>query len=206
MDINDLKQSWQQMGARLDRLEIEQKLLERRLAGNELKSSAEKLADRYRCNAFIGWILPILAPTVVIVLKFSMLTAILYAVFGIIMSGLNLTLYRYAKRDLNFSLPVIDTLRNALQLRKLNRLVLISGIVMGCSIIGLFGADIMELSQGDASYNAGGVLLGMAVGFIVGLPIGIRKTRAQTRLIRRIIDDLSSIAETEDQIPAEDTF
>lgn len=206
MDINDLKQSWQQMGARLDRLENEQKLLERRLAGSELKSSAEKLADKYRIDAVLGWILPILAPAIVIVLKFSMLTAILYAVFGVIISMLNIILYRYSRRGLDFSLPVVDTLRNALQLKKLNRLVFFSGIVMACALIGLFGADLMELSRGDASYDTDGVLLGMAIGFVVGLPIGIRKTRTQTRLIRRIVDELSSIAETEDQIPGDDTF
>lgn len=189
----------------MDRLEIENKLLARKLADSELKSSAEKLADKYRRNVWMGFMLPVIAPSVVIFLKFSLLTAILYAVFGVIMSMLNLMLYRYAKRGLDFTLPVVDTLRNALQLKRMNRLVLLSGIVMGFSLIGLFAVDLIDLSQGDASYNAMGVLAGMAAGFVVGLPIGIRKTRAQTRLIRQIIDDLSSIAETEDQNPADHT-
>lgn len=205
MDINDLRQSWQQIGARLERLEIENKLLARKLADSELKSSAEKLVDKYRRNVWLGLVLPLIAPSVVIVLRFSMLTGILYGAFGLIMSILNIVLYRYARQGLDFSRPVVDTLRIALQLKKMNRLVLFSGIVLGSSLIGLFIVDLIDVSQIDASYNVMGVSLGMAVGFAVGLPIGIRKARTQNHLIRQIIDDLSSIAETDEQTPSDFT-
>lgn len=205
MDINDLRQSWQQIGARLERLEIENKLLARKLADSELKSSAEKLVDKYRRNVWLGLVLPLIAPSVVIVLRFSMLTGILYGAFGLIMSILNIVLYRYVRQGLDFSRPVVDTLRITLQLKKMNRLVLFSGIVLGSSLIGLFIVDLIDVSQIDASYNVMGVSLGMAVGFAVGLPIGIRKARTQNHLIRQIIDDLSSIAETDEQTPSDFT-
>ncbi|MBD5220463.1 MAG: hypothetical protein HDS72_09590 [Bacteroidales bacterium] len=178
MELDNLKNAWQNLNVRVDRLEEENRRTTEALSRNRAKSAQMRLADSYKRTAVLGFALPAIAPMCVRVLHMPVWVGVMYALFGLIMGALVLRAYWVTKHTNFMSLSVVDALRQAIRLRRRQNITTTTGIVLGCVLIGVF-----------YSYLKVGVW-GFFIGLAVGLAIGIRKQLRQRELIREIEDAL----------------
>lgn len=183
MNIDELKSQWQELRLRVDRLEDNNIRLAQQLAAGKAVASKQQLATTYLRGAITGMILPVIAPLLVTLLEFPRWIAVCYALFGLIMSVANLCMRSYILKADYMSLPVIQALENALNIKLRMRRLRFVSMSMGAIVI---ASIVFELLDKNDTYMSAGFVIGL----ICGLFIGIIKWRQQSRLSRRMIEEL----------------
>lgn len=185
MELEELKNKWQKLNIRVERLEKDNKRMASELAAGRAATARKSLVRYYNVSAFNGMLLPLLAPMLVMVLHFQLWVACLYAVFGMVMSVLNFVFADYIRRNADMTLPVVDALNNLLVIRRRQKQLRILGIVCGIIVVSsMFG---QVTGQGDKY-----VMLGMLIGLCVGIPMGVFKELRSRRLLRTMQRELQA--------------
>lgn len=179
-ELDKLKQQWQQMQQRCDVLEDYNQQLSERLKGLRVTSLQESLARSIRRMGLMGLLLPLLAPSMVTVLGLPWWYSSLYAVFGAILSALNLWLANYIMKEKLPEMPVARALARSAKIKSLQFNLRIGSIIGGIIVIGL-GAFAMPEENMKID-----LLIAAIIGAAIGLSIGIPKGLAIARKAREL--------------------
>ena len=185
MDIEQLKSTWRMMGERIDNLESENRRMAERLAAGKASTAQHRLARTALRGVYCGVLLPLLAPLLYYVLGFQPWIAVSYGIFGIVMAIVNIAFYRSIVRTDYMSLPLVDAMMGAVRIRTNLRRIRILSISLGLAIVFSLIFDTIERYEMS-------ILTGMAVGFVCGLLIGLKKWHEQTTLSKAIIRELQA--------------
>lgn len=183
MDIEQLKSTWRLMGERIDNLERENRRMAEKLAAGKASTAQHRLAKTAMRGVYCGLLLPVLAPLLYYYLGFQIWIAVLYGIFGVIMSVANILFYRSIVKSDYMSLPLVNAMISAVKIRTNLRNIRILGISLGLAIAFSLLFDSIERYEMS-------ILAGMITGFICGLLIGLKKWREQTALCKAIIREL----------------
>jgi len=183
MNIEQLKYTWRQMGERIDNLERENRRMAKRLATGKAITAQRRLAKTALRGVCCGLILPILAPLLYYFLGFQPWIAVLYGIFGIVMSVANFIFYRSIMKSDYMSLPLVNAMMSAVKIRTNLRNIRILGISLGLGIVFSLIFDTIERYEMS-------ILSGIIIGFICGLIIGLMKWQEQSALSKAIIREL----------------
>ena len=185
MDLDELRNKWQNINLRVDRLDNDTRRIASELASGRVRTAQTKLANFHYRTALVGLCLPVLAPMIVTVMHFALWVAVIYAAMGIILAILNFLFARKIARSDYMSMPVVSALTQAVDIRKRQKQLQAVGITLG--IIVIFSLFTQAL---DPSSKI--ILFGMLVGLGVGIPIGLIKYRRAIALARQLQDELKS--------------
>lgn len=182
-NLDELKRKWQEISARVDKLEETNQLITQRLANSNVATMQENLGNRIRHNGNIGFMLPLLAPSLVLVLDFPIWYAVIYAVVGIILGIKSRLLSKYILKGNLTSMPVAQAIEKAVKIKYKQQQGLIAGYVIFIIlvIIGFFALPSKDMS----------VLIGACVGMVIGLAISIPRVATNMRMARMLIESLN---------------
>lgn len=184
-NLDILKQQWQQLSARTAALEDANRKLAAELAHSKVTPLQEKLAARISRMGWVSLIMPLLAPLLYYELYMPWWVALLYAVFGLLMSVVNFWLGEYVRERPLAELPVADAIRRASRI-KLHQ---IRQEVIGLSLcFALITTMAICLPDGPEREP---MIIGGAVGFVIGMAIGIHRFLANLRLSRQLLASLA---------------
>lgn len=183
MNIDELKTQWQELRLRVDKLEDNNARLAHQLAAGKAVNYKHQLAKTFQRGIVVSCVLPILAPLVVTVLNFPLWIAICYALFGVIMVCGNIWIRNYIMKADYMSLPVLQALENAINLKLRMRRLRILSVTIGSGVILSMLVEIIYKT--DTA-----ITTGFVVGLVIGTILGIIKWREQSRLSRQIIEEL----------------
>lgn len=183
-ELDKLRQQWRQLAVRQSDLEEANRRLSERLRNNRTESMQQSLARRSKAYIWIGLLLPALAPLLYYELHLPVWLCICYAEFGIVMMAFNLRFTIYIRSVQLTSLPVIEAIVRANKIRMTQSRIRMAGIVLGFLLI----AAIAYMLPKDDNLP---VLLGGALGLIVGLAVSIPRAIANSRLARNLVKSLS---------------
>ncbi len=182
-DLEELKRQWQQMSIKVDELSRANDRLADRLAGERVKSMQDRLASNIRRISMFGLLLPILAPMLYAVLHLPMWVCVAYAMFGILMMIVNRMFVRFINSSRLTELPVVDAIERAMVIKIRQQRIRWFGVCMGVAIIALL---FYSLPDGNNTE----ILIGGAVGLLIGGAICVKQACDNARLVRRIINSL----------------
>ena len=182
MELEELKNQWNRLSVRVERLEEENRRLARELATGRAISSQTKLVRRLHQHAICGLILPVLSPFLITVLKMPLWVAICYAVFGIICMFIDLWLARTVKNNNLSTQTVMTSLRNMLRFKRNQRRIQCVLIVVCFTFLAFAFFPYLAPEQH--------MFIGGLIGLVLGLIFGILEYRKKTRLINDIITEL----------------
>ncbi len=190
MDLDKLKQDWNSISLKIDRLEEENLEIRRRLCCTNVQTSQQSLARKYTHFSWLGMSLPVLAFLMWHVLETPLWLCIIYSVFGIIQAIAFQCFASYIRHSDYMSMPVAESLRHALIIRKTQFRFLLGSIILGLAvIIPLFR---YFFQAGDSS-----AFIGACIGGVIGGIIGIRKDIEMFRLSKKMINDLRDFTNDE---------
>lgn len=179
MDLNELKDKWQQLSFDSERLDSDNGRVMSKIQAGKVVSAQQRLAHDYKRNSCVGFCLPALAPMLVISMHFEVWVAVTYGLFGILMAVLSLTLSRRINSVDYMSLPVVEALENVLAIRRRIARTRAIGIVLGCAVLASFLGEIIDTNDKSLLWCA-------VIGVVIGSPIGYVKYRR----IKRLSDEL----------------
>lgn len=188
MDLDDLKDKWQKLEVRADRLEEDNRRLAAELARGRVQSVKTKLVRHYRIAFCQCFMLPLFAPTLIVVLDFAPWVAWVYGIFGIVMAVLNGLFARSIEKTDIISLPVAEALKEAVRMRTRHRRLRTAGIIMCIVVISSMFGQVIGVDDGSFFYD--GMVSGMIIGLVIGIPLGLVKEFRARRLIRRMREEL----------------
>ncbi len=184
MDIDELKNKWQDIDCRTEKLEEENLRLSREIAAGKITGSKEKLTKSFKGSLAACFFLPILAPFTYKVMEMPLWFSWAYAIFGIIMGIFSLVIcFRLRKIDLSI-MSVLTAFEESLKIKQTIFYARLTGIVTGGILLTELAAVI--LFKNNDLY----MQMGFVGGLVVGLGIGIYKIKRQHSLMRQIIDEL----------------
>lgn len=188
MDINlqQLKTVWQQTQVRPELISEDAERMARLAAAGRAQTATQKLAKYSRKSFYISCTLPLLAPSLVVILGLPLWVAIAYGAFGIVMAIVNYLHSQYLKSIDIASLPLVPALVIAQTIRRRTLRIQVYGMMAAFALIAT-----MLVSALDISSTA--TLWGFGIGLIVGLFIATIKLRRSWRLIRTIQQELRSV-------------
>ena len=192
-ELEFLKQQWSQLSKRTQGLEEANRELANRLATSRTTSIQDKLARRILVMAWVGLTLPILAPVIYYVVHMSWWVAVIYGLFGVVMSILSFTLGDYIRAVRLTDLPVKDAIERAAKIKirqQQFRMVGIAGLVI------ILGLMIYQLPEGP---DREPIIVGGSVGLAVGLVIGIYRYIVNARLARQLVESEELRAKNSDE-------
>lgn len=182
MTLEELKAQWNQLSVRVDQLEQENRRLAGKLATGRATTAQQRLANHYFRHGLSGLILPLISPLIVMVLDMPLWIAVVYALFGIVCMVADIFFACYVRRS-NFAvMPVVESLENMLIVKKKQRRLMITFVIMG----GIFLGFVFFPALRDEPT----VLVGAFIGLIVGLCIGIALYLRKVKLINEILKEL----------------
>lgn len=187
MNIEDLQKQWSNLSFEGKKFEDDNRKVFDRIASGKALSFQKRLANTFLLTTCLGLLLPCLAPALVYMLNIPVWEAILYALFGIIMSAANFCLRRYIIRTDFIHYPVVMAIEKAISIRGRIRLIRFLGFCLGLPIVLSLG---MELTSGSE-----GTVCGFVIGIVLGLILGIFKWRKQSKLTRSLLDELKTCRE-----------
>lgn len=185
-DLDIIKQQWQQHSGLTDRLEETNRMMAERLRSGRISSLQERLARRYTRAGFGALALPVLAPFLSLELDLPWWVAVLYGLFGTIMSCANFWLAEHIRSVLLIELPVAESIGRALRLRLMQTRLRIAGLILGVSLVVVIALSLPIGPQRES------IILGGAVGLAIGIAIGLRICLVNLRLTRRLLDSLKT--------------
>lgn len=194
MELEELRNTWQALSIRVDRLERENRRMARRLCAERATGMQQRLASSYRRISVVGFLLPLLAPLLVIELELGIWLGIVYAVYGIAIGVADLIFARYISKSDYISQPIVDAVAHAVRIRMWQRRLLLFGIAGGVPVLVLLFMSIIDDGNGSG-------LLGAIAGGIIGLAIGVVKERKYFKMSRQILAELRSY--TKNEVPDE---
>ncbi len=186
--LEELKIQWQQMEVRVNELSEANKRLSEQLAKDKTVSLQTRLAKRIRQHALAGLALPILAPSLYYILMMPLWICLVYAFFGILVMTINLDFASSIKNECLVELPVASAIRRAVQIKMgMERRVLL-GIMLAIPLLITLAYALPEADRET-------ILLGGAVGTIIGGAIGLRNFLTNHRLAKRLIESVQDLQE-----------
>ena len=188
MDINELKDKWQQLSFDSDRLAADSDRVMSEIKAGKITSAQHRLAQNYKRNALGGLCVTALAPFLVTTLHFQLWVAIVYGLFGLLMAALSYDFADNVAMTDYVSQPVVDAMRAVLAVRKRMARIRAVGIVLGCGVLASFFGEIFD--KADST-----LILSSCIGFTVGLVIGWLKYRHMKRLADELKAQVESLAE-----------
>lgn len=189
MDIDEMKNRWQDLSIRANYLEKENRQLIDKVTARRAETTQKRLASIYLWQSFIGALLPLLSPLVVLVLGLPLWIGVCYGLFGIVMTVANLSMRRYILRTDYINTTVVQSIERTIKVRKRIVQLRVLSICLGLPIILSFG---LELASGQD-----GTMIGFLSGIIIGLAIGITKWVKQQKLTRSMLEELKNVASGE---------
>ncbi len=190
MDLEGLKDKWQRIAVKTDALEDGNRRLAQELASGRIRTAQRSLVDFYIKAGIIGLCVVALSPMIVTVLEFPIWVAVVYGVFGLIMSILNFCFSRRIARTSYISLPVVEALSLAVALRKKQKQLRAIGISFGLVVLLSLAVPAFDVSN-DAVY------IGFLSGLAIGIPLAIVKNRRATRLARKLQEELGRVGDSD---------
>ncbi len=184
-ELDILKKQWQQVKIENDKLTEANDRLARRLADGQVSTIQDKLVRSHARLQYVGLLLPLLAILIYYQLQMPLWVAVLYALFGVVMSVLNILFVNYIKEEQLVTLPVADALRRAAVIKDRQTKLLMCGIVGGVVVLAVFFFFILDVD------DSGATLLGAILGLGVGLAISIPKCLRERRMARKLYDSLN---------------
>ena len=187
MDFDLLKNKWQSVSLSSEHLDATNRRMAHELCVRRASSIQHKLARSYRRFSAFGFVLPLLAP-LLLLLKLPVWLIVVYGAFGILMGAIYCSFARYIDRDDYFMLPIVDAVEHVIKIRMRQRDILIFGTVFGIAIIiPLF----ISFYHFDPSTLWGGI-----AGGIIGGWIGLKKELKFFRMSRRLLAELKAFRDT----------
>lgn len=188
MDLEELKNTWQNLNIRVSQLEEDNRRTANALSAGRAQSAQAALAKMYKVSGCAGLLLPGFAPMIVKILGLPLWVAVIYAVFGVLMSILSFCFSAYIMRTDVINCPVVQAMKHVVAIRKYQGRIRIMGIFLGSAVLLSMLAVMLRESEI-------GLIIGFVGGLIIGLPVAIFKIRRQIRLTRQIQSALEEVRE-----------
>lgn len=182
MDIEELKQQWNQLSVRVDRLEQENRRLAAELATGRAVSAQQKLVRRFMLHGFCGLILPLLAPLLVLVLNMPLWVAVLYALLGLVCMLIDFYLADSVRKRNIAKDSVVENLQFIISLKKKQRQIQL--VLIGVCLLFLAFAFYPFIKEEPS------IVIGAFIGAIIGATLGFLEYRRKIKLINEIIAEL----------------
>lgn len=183
-NLDTLRQQWQQQSARTAELEEANRRLADTLSRQKAESLQDRLGARFSRFGWIGLILPALAPLLFYVINLPWWVAVFYGAFGVVMSALNFWLSEFILSKRLADMPVAEAIERATRIRMRQSRTTIFGIIMAIPLIASMG---MLLPNGPERES---ILIGGAVGLVIGAVIGIHRLVVNARITRELLDSV----------------
>lgn len=183
-NLDELKQKWQELSARVDVLEDINHKLTQRLACGKVTNLQQQLAGRIQRWGYIGFLLPLLAPGLVYMLNLPVWYALLYAAFGLIAAVNSFMFTRYIRSQSLVEMPVADAIKRAVYIKTRQQRTYIAGFLF---LLVFFVIGIIVFPSNQQTLE---IFIGALVGLIAGLLIGIPRMITNIRIARRMVDSL----------------
>ena len=184
-DLDLIKQQWQQLSVKVDKLEQANERLSDQLARTNAKSYQQRLAGRVKRTSWVGLLLPILAPLQYYSLHMPVWICAVYAIFGIFMCVLNRRLSSFILSKNLLEISATEALQHATAVRLYQKNARILGVFLAALL--LFGMYyVLPLSEQRSAILWGGV-----VGLLIGLAFAIPRCITNARLARRMAQSLT---------------
>ncbi len=187
-NLEQLKDIWNRTKVDNDRLRQANRQLSEKLAKEKAGSLQDAYARRVRNYSIFALMLPFISPMLCTMLNMPVWVAVVYSLFGVFCSAVNLWLYRYVKACPLVSLPVLQAVTRATKIRYYQIRTRIACIIIGLPIIVILLA--MLYNSGDAI-----LIISAFVGLAIGLAIGISKLLTDLSYTRRILAALSEFTD-----------
>lgn len=178
MDFEQLKQSWNELDQKVDKLTQSSRQMRQDFAFTKATDTQSKLARNYMRVAVIGWCLPFLAYTLKLI-GMPMWTVISYGVLGLLLGCANFAMRQFILRCNFGRMDVVGAMRHTVAVIRHMKQLMIAGYVVAVLFLVPFFIELWNLPDRAAFYGA-------VVGGVVGLIIGIRKECINFRLSREI--------------------
>ena len=184
-DIEEMKKLWDSMNHKLSQFEKENQILAEKVKKNNMKSSQEKLIDKYRKFIIVECLMIIvisltLSSNPEVNEHYRWITIIYWVAFFLIEIAFDLYLLRKVKEIDIYNQPVNEIACRAYANWRLHK----AGILFGMPLA--VGAVVLYALCMNANYF---VILGMCVGGIVGLIIGLFHLRKFSQYYRSMQPD-----------------
>ncbi len=160
--LEQLRIEWQRIEIKNQMLSDENRRLTARLATQRITGHQKKLANNYRTGYF-GFAFPILALFLYKVIGCTIVMAIAYALYGIILGALQCRFRKFIKKADYMSLPTIEAVSHARSVVKYQRNMTIYGIIGAMAIL----VPLLYEFSFDSDILLGGVIGGI-IGGIIG--------------------------------------
>lgn len=190
IDLQQLKAAWQQTQVRPELLSEDAERMARKAAAGRAQTASQKLAKYFRKSFYISCTLPLLAPSLVVILGLPLWVAIAYGTFGIAMAIVNYLHAQYLKSIDIASIPLVPALVIAQTIRRRTLRIQAYGMMAAFALI----ATMLVSALGISSTAT---LWGFGIGLIVGLFIATIKLQRSWKLIRTIQQELRSVISVE---------
>ncbi|MDE6158406.1 MAG: hypothetical protein K2F78_09755 [Muribaculaceae bacterium] len=184
MDLNELKDKWQQLSFDSERLDSDNGRVMSKIQAGKVVSAQQRLAYDYKRNACVGFCLPALSPMMIISLHFEVWVAVAYGLFGILMAVLSLAMSRRISSVDYMSLPVVEALENVLALRRRIARTRAIGMLLGCVVLASFLGEIIHTNDKTLLWCA-------ALGAVIGGIIGYVKYRRIKQLSDELLGEIN---------------
>lgn len=183
MELEELKNKWQHLSVRTDVLENDNRRLASELAKGRIQTAQRSLVDFYVKMGWAGMLVVALAPMIYVSLEFPLWVAIVYGLFGLLMSVLNFRFSRRIARTDYFSMPVVSALSLVVDLRKKQKQLRALGLLLCLIVLGSLGWSALDVSNES-------IYIGFIAGLALGIPLAIIKMRRAVRLARKLQEEL----------------
>ena len=184
MNIDELKQSWNTIDARLESLENSARDMERRVTANRVATSRDRLKAIARNMAIICFLAPL---TCVPVWRMAPLLTVVICVFFIVMGVLQVHSYVTIDSVHLSNLTVTDALKSVYSLERMRHNKRMIGMVLGIPIV---AAMLYTFYSWNDLYLFYGACCGTVIGTVIGLMINRRNVELLKAMRRELESNL----------------
>ena len=189
-DIDQIKEMWNNINRRLDKLERQTIEVGRRVTSEKAHTAKYDLARQYKYFMIIGFIAGVLFPSWLLLSSSSLypdtplryLSAALFFIYFMTAAVMDAYLYNEVKSINLAYMPVDQVIVRARELKKKHHIFMIILIPIAIVTLGMFAYPLLDETA---------VLAGMIFGGALGLAIGLRKYFQMMGDYREIMDHYS---------------
>lgn len=160
--LEQLRIEWQRIEIKSQMLSDENRRLTARLASQRISGHQKKLANNYR-TGYIGFAFPVLALFLYKVIGCTIVIAIAYALYGLVLGTIQLRFRKFIKKADYMSLPTIEAVSHARRVVKYQRNMTIRSIIGALAIL----VPLLYEFSFDSDILLGGIIGGI-IGGIFG--------------------------------------
>ena len=177
MEFNpeDIKRNWQMLNRKVDELDERTIGMAQKLAISKSQSLQQRLGRRYRTQALLGFLLPLLAPLLVWI-DLPLWVGIAYGLVGVALGVVNLHFSRFISNIDYTDLPIVDAMSHGVKR---------VGYLLGILIVAPLLYEIWLLGEPDVFVSA-------CIGGVLGGVIGLYKQRVNNRIARQLVNTLEN--------------